>query len=133
VVARVHRAVADLRDDWQWKLARDLGEYSLWWRRPEEEVLPTLEELGIGFVAYSPLGKGFLTGKIDENASFELTPDDLREIVDEVSLLVIPGIDGRHDIPAVFDGVSPSLPGTPGVADGIRTRNNWNHNPGLYR
>ena len=44
------------------------SEYSLWWRRPEEEVLPTLEELGIGFVPFSPLGKGFLTGKIDENA-----------------------------------------------------------------
>src|SRR6059036_749451 len=42
------------------------SEYSLWWRRPEEEVLPTLEELGIGFVPFSPLGKGFLTGAIDE-------------------------------------------------------------------
>ena len=41
------------------------SEYSLWWRKPEEEVLPTLEELGIGFVPYSPLGKGFLTGKIE--------------------------------------------------------------------
>jgi aryl-alcohol dehydrogenase-like predicted oxidoreductase len=47
------------------------SEYSLWWRRPEEAVLPTLEELGIGFVPYSPLGKGFLTGKIDENTSFD--------------------------------------------------------------
>ena len=47
------------------------SEYSLWWRRPEEEVLPTLEELGIGFVPYSPLGKGFLTGKIDENTTFD--------------------------------------------------------------
>ena len=47
------------------------NEYSLWWRRPEAEVLPTLEELGIGFVPYSPLGKGFLTGKIDENATFD--------------------------------------------------------------
>jgi aryl-alcohol dehydrogenase-like predicted oxidoreductase len=46
------------------------SEYSLWWRRPEEEVLPACEELGIGFVPYSPLGKGFLTGKIDENATF---------------------------------------------------------------
>jgi aryl-alcohol dehydrogenase-like predicted oxidoreductase len=49
------------------------SEYSLWWRRPEAEVLPTLEELGIGFVPYSPLGKGFLTGKIDENTSFDST------------------------------------------------------------
>ncbi len=49
------------------------SEYSLWFRRPEEEVLPTLEELGIGFVPYSPLGKGFLTGKIDESTSFDKT------------------------------------------------------------
>jgi aryl-alcohol dehydrogenase-like predicted oxidoreductase len=48
-------------------------EYSLWWRRPEAQVLPTLEELGIGFVPYSPLGKGFLTGKIDQNTSFDST------------------------------------------------------------
>ncbi len=47
------------------------NEYSLWWRDPETEVLPTLEELGIGLVAYSPLGRGFLTGKIDQNAKFE--------------------------------------------------------------
>jgi len=52
------------------------SEYSLWWRRPEEAVLPTLEELGIGFVPYSPLGKGFLTGKIDENTTF--SGSDLR-------------------------------------------------------
>jgi aryl-alcohol dehydrogenase-like predicted oxidoreductase len=49
------------------------NEYSLWWRRPEEEILPTLEELGIGLVAYSPLGKGFLTGKIDESTTFDST------------------------------------------------------------
>ncbi len=55
------------------------SEYSLWWRRPEEEVLPALEELGIGFVPYSPLGKGFLTGKIDENASFAST--DIRNTI----------------------------------------------------
>jgi aryl-alcohol dehydrogenase-like predicted oxidoreductase len=47
------------------------SEYSLWWKRPEAEIIPTLEELGIGFVPYSPLGKGFLTGKIDENATFD--------------------------------------------------------------
>jgi len=47
------------------------SEYSLWWRKPEQEVIPTLEELGIGFVPFSPLGKGFLTGKIDENAKFD--------------------------------------------------------------
>src|SRR5437867_7264126 len=49
------------------------SEYSLWWRRPEEEVLPTLDELGIGFVPYSPLGRGFLTGKISENTEFDKT------------------------------------------------------------
>jgi aryl-alcohol dehydrogenase-like predicted oxidoreductase len=47
------------------------SEYSLWWREPEQEILPTLEELGIGFVPFSPLGRGFLTGKIDENTSFD--------------------------------------------------------------
>jgi aryl-alcohol dehydrogenase-like predicted oxidoreductase len=49
------------------------SEYSLWWREPEEEILPLLEELGIGFVPYSPLGKGFLTGKIDESTKFDST------------------------------------------------------------
>jgi len=49
------------------------SEYSLWWRRPEKEILPLLEECGIGFVPYSPLGKGFLTGKIDENTTFDST------------------------------------------------------------
>src|SRR5580693_2763997 len=47
------------------------SEYSLWWRKPEEEVIPALEELGIGMVPYSPLGRGFLTGKIDENTTFD--------------------------------------------------------------
>ncbi len=55
------------------------SEYSLWWRRPEEQVLPALEELGIGFVPFSPLGKGFLTGKINENTKFDST--DFRNIV----------------------------------------------------
>lgn len=55
------------------------SEYSLWWRRPEEEVMPTIEELGIGFVPFSPLGKGFLTGKIDENTKFDSS--DFRNIV----------------------------------------------------
>jgi aryl-alcohol dehydrogenase-like predicted oxidoreductase len=59
------------------------SEYSLWWREPEREVLPTCEELGIGFVPFSPLGKGFLTGKIDENTSF--AKDDFRNIVPRFS------------------------------------------------
>ena len=59
------------------------SEYSLWWREPEKEVLPTCEELGIGFVAFSPLGKGFLTGKIDATTSF--AKDDFRNIVPRFS------------------------------------------------
>jgi aryl-alcohol dehydrogenase-like predicted oxidoreductase len=55
------------------------SEYSLWWREPEAQVIPTLEELGIGFVAFSPLGKGFLTGKIDETTTFDST--DFRNVV----------------------------------------------------
>ena len=59
------------------------SEYSMWWREPDAEILPTLEELGIGFVPFSPLGKGFLTGKIDENTSFDKT--DFRNIVPRFS------------------------------------------------
>jgi len=59
------------------------SEYSLWWREPEKEILPTLEELGIGFVPFSPLGKGFLTGKIDENTTFDKT--DFRNSVPRFS------------------------------------------------
>jgi aryl-alcohol dehydrogenase-like predicted oxidoreductase len=59
------------------------SEYSLWWRRPEDELLPTLEELGIGFVPFSPLGKGFLTGKIDEKTTFDSS--DFRNIVPRFS------------------------------------------------
>jgi aryl-alcohol dehydrogenase-like predicted oxidoreductase len=55
------------------------SEYSLWYRTPEEEILPTLEELGIGFVPFSPLGKGFLTGKIDETSAFDKT--DIRSSI----------------------------------------------------
>jgi aryl-alcohol dehydrogenase-like predicted oxidoreductase len=59
------------------------SEYSLWWREPERDVLPTLQELGIGFVPYSPLGKGFLTGAIDANTAFDKT--DFRNIVPRFS------------------------------------------------
>jgi aryl-alcohol dehydrogenase-like predicted oxidoreductase len=55
------------------------SEYSLWWRKPEEEVIPALEELGIGFVPFSPLGKGYLTGKIDEKTTFD--QNDFRNVV----------------------------------------------------
>jgi aryl-alcohol dehydrogenase-like predicted oxidoreductase len=73
------------------------SEYSLWWRRPEAEVLPTLEELGVGFVPYSPLGKGFLTGKMNENTRFgssdfrsflpRFTPEALKANQDLIDLL----------------------------------------------
>jgi aryl-alcohol dehydrogenase-like predicted oxidoreductase len=59
------------------------SEYSLWWREPEAEILPTCEELGIGFVPFSPLGKGFLTGKIDETTTFDST--DFRQVVPRFS------------------------------------------------
>src|ERR1019366_6602462 len=59
------------------------SEYSLFWREPEKEVVPTLEELGIGFVPFSPLGKGFLTGKIDENTKFDAA--DFRNVVPRFS------------------------------------------------
>lgn len=59
------------------------SEYSLWWRKPEEEVIPALEELGIGFVPFSPLGKGFLTGKINQNTTFDRS--DFRNIVPRFS------------------------------------------------
>lgn len=59
------------------------SEYSLWWREPEKEILPTLEELGIGFVPFSPLGKGFLTGSINENTQFDKT--DFRNMVPRFS------------------------------------------------
>jgi aryl-alcohol dehydrogenase-like predicted oxidoreductase len=59
------------------------SEYSLWWRRPEAEVLPALEELGIGFVPYSPLGKGFLTGTINQSTAF--TNSDIRTTIPRFS------------------------------------------------
>jgi aryl-alcohol dehydrogenase-like predicted oxidoreductase len=59
------------------------SEYSLWWREPEEEIIPVLEELGIGFVPFSPLGKGFLTGKIDQNTAFD--KNDFRNTVPRFS------------------------------------------------
>jgi aryl-alcohol dehydrogenase-like predicted oxidoreductase len=73
------------------------SEYSLWWREPEAEIIPTLEELGIGFVPFSPLGKGFLTGKMDQNTTFDskdfrstvprLSPDNLKSNMAFVDLV----------------------------------------------
>jgi aryl-alcohol dehydrogenase-like predicted oxidoreductase len=59
------------------------SEYSLWWREPESEVLPALEELGIGFVPFSPLGRGFLTGKVDEKTTFDAA--DFRNLLPRFS------------------------------------------------
>jgi aryl-alcohol dehydrogenase-like predicted oxidoreductase len=59
------------------------SEYSLWWREPEAQIMPTLEQLGIGFVPFSPLGKGYLTGKMDENTTFDAT--DFRNTVPRFS------------------------------------------------
>jgi aryl-alcohol dehydrogenase-like predicted oxidoreductase len=73
------------------------SEYSLWWREPEERILPLLEELGIGFVPFSPLGKGFLTGKIDENTEFAST--DFRNTVPRFA------IEARKANRALVDGV----------------------------
>jgi aryl-alcohol dehydrogenase-like predicted oxidoreductase len=74
------------------------SEYSLWWREPETEIIPTLEELGIGFVPFSPLGKGFLTGKMDQNTTFDskdfrstvprLSPENLKANLVFVNLLI---------------------------------------------
>jgi aryl-alcohol dehydrogenase-like predicted oxidoreductase len=74
------------------------SEYSLWWREPEEEILPVLEELGIGFVAFSPLGKGFLTGKMDETTTFD--PSDFRNTVPRLSA------ENRKANQAVVDAVT---------------------------
>jgi aryl-alcohol dehydrogenase-like predicted oxidoreductase len=74
------------------------SEYSLWWRKPELEILSTLEELGIGFVPYSPLGKGFLTGKIDANTTF--AKNDFRSMLPrftaEARLLPVHCLQSRH-------------------------------------
>ena len=70
------------------------SEYSLWWRKPEQEVIPMLEELGISLVPYSPLGKGFLTGKIDENAKFDST--DFRSTLPRFTPEALKGEPGAH-------------------------------------
>ena len=74
------------------------SEYSLWWREPEKEILPTLEELGIGFVPFSPLGKGFLTGAISENTEFDKT--DFRNTVPRFSP------DARKANQAIVDAIT---------------------------
>jgi aryl-alcohol dehydrogenase-like predicted oxidoreductase len=76
------------------------NEYSLWWREPEEEIVPTLEELGTGFVPFSPLGKGFLTRKIDESTTFE--SGDFRNSVPRFEPAA--GLDGCPAAELVRDG-----------------------------
>jgi aryl-alcohol dehydrogenase-like predicted oxidoreductase len=72
------------------------SEYSLWWRKPEQELMPTLEELGIGFVPFSPLGKGFLTGKISKEATFDKS--DFRSIVPRFSPVNLEANQGLIDL-----------------------------------
>jgi aryl-alcohol dehydrogenase-like predicted oxidoreductase len=78
------------------------SEYSLWWREPEKEIIPTLEELGIGFVPFSPLGKGFLTGAISENTAFDKS--DFRNIVPRFSAEARKANQGLVDVIGVIAG-----------------------------
>ena len=94
------------------------SEYSLWWREPETEMLPTLEELGIGFVPFSPLGKGFLTGKIDENTTFDSS--DFRNTVPRFTP------EARKANQAVVDLLAPSQ-------NGRRRRLRRSRSPGCWR
>lgn len=84
------------------------NEYSLWWKRPDEELIPVLEELGIGLVAYSPLGKGFLTGKIDEGTQFKA--NDVRSLIPRFSADAIKAnrrlVDALQDIAAKKNATS---------------------------
>ena len=84
------------------------SEYSLWWRRPEAEVLPTLEELGIGLVPFSPLGKGYLTGKIDEYTTFDSS--DFRNIVPRFSQEARKANQGLVDLLAMIGGRKKATP-----------------------
>jgi aryl-alcohol dehydrogenase-like predicted oxidoreductase len=84
------------------------SEYSLWWRKPEAEVIPTLEELGIGLVPYSPLGKGFLTGKIDENTKFDST--DFRSTLPRFAPEALRANQALIDL---LDGIAKSKNATP--------------------
>ena len=84
------------------------SEYSLWWREPEAEILPVLEELGIGFVPFSPLGKGFLTGKIDENTKFDST--DFRNTVPRFSPEARKANQALVDLIRVFAGQKKATP-----------------------
>ncbi|AKV04476.1 Aldo-keto reductase [Labilithrix luteola] len=98
------------------------SEYSMWWREPEKEILPTLEELGIGFVAFSPLGKGFLTGAIDDKTTF--AKDDFRNIVSRFA------VDARKANQALVSEVS-AIAASKGVTPAqialawLLTRNPW--------
>jgi aryl-alcohol dehydrogenase-like predicted oxidoreductase len=85
------------------------SEYSLWWRRPEDELIPTLEELGIGFVPFSPLGKGFLTGKISKDAKFE--NNDFRSIVPRFTSEALDANQGLIDLLKKVAGQKNATPG----------------------
>ena len=85
------------------------SEYSLFWREPEETVMPTLEELGIGFVPFSPLGKGFLTGKIDADTKFDST--DFRSIVPRFTAENRKANQALVDVITLFRGTKEGDPG----------------------
>jgi aryl-alcohol dehydrogenase-like predicted oxidoreductase len=85
------------------------SEYSLWWRHPEEEVLPTVEELGIGFVPYSPLGKGFLTGKISEDTTF-----DSSDIRNTIPRFTPEARSANHALVELLSGIAVRKDATPG-------------------
>jgi aryl-alcohol dehydrogenase-like predicted oxidoreductase len=84
------------------------NEYSLWWRKPEDEVIPTCEELGIGLVPYSPLGKGFLTGKIDAKATF--SSDDFRS---KLPRFRPEALKGNQELVELLDAIAADKQGTP--------------------
>jgi aryl-alcohol dehydrogenase-like predicted oxidoreductase len=89
-------------------LAALQSEYSMWWREPEERILPTLEELGIGFVPFSPLGKGFLTGAIDKNATFG--SDDFRS---KVPRFAAEALQANQALVSVLSGIASEKSATP--------------------
>ncbi|HRY15421.1 MAG TPA: aldo/keto reductase, partial [Candidatus Competibacteraceae bacterium] len=84
------------------------SEYSLWWRKPEDKILPTLEELGIGLVPYSPLGKGFLTGKIDPNETFG--SDDFRS---KLPRFAPEALKANHEMVALLGSIAAQKKATP--------------------
>jgi aryl-alcohol dehydrogenase-like predicted oxidoreductase len=101
------------------------SEYSLWWRAPETEILPLCEQLGIGFVPFSPLGKGFLTGKIDQTTTF--AKDDFRNIVPRFSA------ENREANQGLVDQIGKLAAEKKVSRRRSRSRGSWPRNPGSFR